>query len=69
MQIRPALIALALFAAPAIAPSAAAQSGNFGRSGAELGGDLFVGQPANFYGAGVVYLYRADARGTWREAA
>jgi len=69
VQIRSALIALALAAAPAVVPAAAAQSGNFGRSGAVLGGDLFVGQPANFYGPGVVYLYRADARGAWREAA
>ncbi len=31
--------------------------------------DLVIGQPVNWYGPGVVYTYRLDAAGAWRERA
>ena len=46
-----------------------AQEPNFGRALAVSGGELFVGQPLNWYGPGVVYAFSADAGGRWREGA
>ena len=45
---------LAISAAAAAGPSAA-QEPNFGRAIALSGSDLFIGQPVNWYGPGVVY--------------
>jgi hypothetical protein len=47
----------ALMPAPAMA-----QEPNFGRAIALAATELFVGQPVNWYGPGVVYTYRLDAR-------
>jgi choice-of-anchor B domain-containing protein len=47
---------------------AAAQEPNFGRSVAMTESDLFIGQPVNWYGPGVVYAYRMDDSGQWGEA-
>jgi choice-of-anchor B domain-containing protein len=56
----------ALLFAVAAAP-AAAQEPNFGRALALTDSELFVGQPVNWYGSGVVYTYRLDATGKWQE--
>ncbi|HEX6307728.1 MAG TPA: choice-of-anchor B family protein [Longimicrobiales bacterium] len=53
----------------ATVPQAAAQEPNFGRALVLTGSELFVGQPVNWYGPGVVYTYRADGSGGWREHA
>ena len=54
-----ALIAVALSALPA-APAA---QGAFGSALAVSGRDIFVGQPGNSYGPGVVYRFRVNAQG------
>lgn len=41
------------------------QEPNFGRAMAMAGSELFVGQPVNWYGPGVVYAYRQGADGQW----
>ena len=46
---------------------AAAQEPNFGRAVEMTSADLFIGQPVNWYGPGVVYAYRAAAGGSWSE--
>ena len=56
---------LAICAAAAAGPSAA-QEPNFSRAIALSGSDLFIGQPVNWYGPGVVYTYRLES-GVWRE--
>jgi choice-of-anchor B domain-containing protein len=50
------------------APAAWSQEPNFGRALALTGTDLFIGQPVNWYGPGVVYTYQLDTAGEWREA-
>lgn len=45
----------------------AAQEPNFGRALAMTDTELLVGQPVNWYGPGMVYAYRVDAGGQWRE--
>ncbi|HWA15416.1 MAG TPA: FG-GAP repeat protein, partial [Gemmatimonadales bacterium] len=45
-----------------------AQEPNFGSAAAIGGREIYIGQPANQYGAGYVYGYRADARGVWKES-
>jgi choice-of-anchor B domain-containing protein len=59
----------ALFAMVLAVPGANvwAQEPNFGRALAMNATDLFIGQPVNWYGPGVVYTYRRDAAGEWRE--
>ncbi|HEX2165740.1 MAG TPA: FG-GAP repeat protein, partial [Longimicrobiales bacterium] len=52
----------------ATAAHASAQEPNFGRAIVATEADLFVGQPVNWYGPGVVYTYRRDASGEWQEA-
>ncbi len=49
----------------ALALPTGAQEPNFGRAMALSGADLAVGQPVNWYGPGMVYTYRAGARGAW----
>lgn len=46
---------------------AAAQEPNFGRALAMTDTELFIGQPVNWYGPGVVYTYRLDDSDEWRE--
>jgi choice-of-anchor B domain-containing protein len=55
--------ALSLVAGPL-----AAQEANYGTGAAISGREVYIGQPANQYGAGYVYGYKADARGVWKEA-
>jgi hypothetical protein len=43
----------------------AAQEPNFGRALTLTDSELFVGQPVNWYGPGVVYTYRLGASGEW----
>ena len=47
--------------------NAAAQEPNFGRAIALTDAELFIGQPVNWYGPGVVYTYRLDDSGEWQE--
>lgn len=47
--------------------AASAQEPNFGRAIVMTETDLVIGQPVNWYGPGVVYTYRVDASGSWRE--
>ncbi len=65
----PRLWVTTCFAAVVVAtgPSAWAQEPNFGRALTMTSTELVVGQPVNWYGPGVVYTYRLDASGTWRE--
>jgi choice-of-anchor B domain-containing protein len=58
---------LIVIAGALTAAQAAAQEPNFGRTLALTANELFVGQPVNWYGPGVVYSYRLDAAGRWRE--
>lgn len=51
----------------AISANAAAQEPNFGRALELTDSELFIGQPVNWYGPGVVYTYRLNASGDWRE--
>jgi choice-of-anchor B domain-containing protein len=51
------------------ARSATAQEPNFGRAIAATETELFIGQPVNWYGPGVVYAYTVGADGRWRESA
>ena len=61
-------LALALaVAALAAGSTVQAQEPNFGRAVVMTDADLFVGQPVNWYGPGVVYTYRRDASGGWQE--
>ena len=61
-----ALAAATFLTASAAAVPAAAQ--NFGSSAAVAGREAFVGQPANNYGPGLVYVYRPNAQGVWAQA-
>ena len=49
-----------------ISPAALGAQGAFGSSLAISGREVYVGQPGNSYGPGVVYVFRADAQGAWR---
>lgn len=65
MQLRAAALVLAcslLGGAPL-----PAQPPNFGRAVAMTETELVVGQPANWYGPGVVYTYALEASGRWQE--
>lgn len=46
--------------------TAVAAQGAFGDAVAISGREVYVGQPGNVYGPGVVYVFRPDARGVWR---
>ena len=66
-----ALAALICLGSGPLTPASPAlgQSGNFGTSTAVSGSTLFIGQPANFYGPGAVYGFRAGEDGGWTEVA
>ena len=51
-----------------IAPATLTAQGAFGSALAVSGRDVYVGQPGNAYGPGVVYVFRPDAQGVWRVA-
>jgi choice-of-anchor B domain-containing protein len=61
------LIAAAI-AAAAVTPAILGAQGAFGSALANNGRELYVGQPGNVYGPGVVYVFRPDAKGVWRAA-
>ncbi|MFW6089380.1 MAG: choice-of-anchor B family protein [Gemmatimonadota bacterium] len=65
----PLTAVLVLLAIGASAAGASAQEPNFGRAIALTDTELFVGQPVNWYGPGVVYAYGTDASGEWTERA
>jgi len=48
--------------------TAVATQGSFGDALAISGREVYVGQPGNVYGPGIVYVFRADAQGVWRAA-
>jgi choice-of-anchor B domain-containing protein len=52
----------------AVTPLVLAAQGSFGEAVAASGREIYVGQPGNVYGPGVVYVFRPDARGVWRAA-
>ena len=54
---------LALVTAGASVSDASAQEPNFGRAIALTESELFIGQPVNWYGPGVVYAYGLGASG------
>jgi choice-of-anchor B domain-containing protein len=60
------LSSAALLAAAALTP-AAAQNFNFGSALALNGRQVLIGQPANNYSPGLVYVYTLDAKGVWRQ--
>jgi len=49
----------------AVTPAAVVAQGAFGSAIAVGGREVYVGQPGNSYGPGVVYVFRADAQGAW----
>lgn len=53
-----------------LVPSSVAAQGSFGASLAlsPSGREVYVGQPGNSYAPGMVYVFRADAKGAWRVA-
>jgi choice-of-anchor B domain-containing protein len=57
---------LAGLAAAGAAPAAAQE---FGGAAAVAGRDVLISQASNQYAPALVYVFRADARGAWREAA
>ena len=63
------VFALVLMLSTAAAGAASAQEPNFGRAIAMSPTELVIGQPVNWYGPGMVYTYRLDANGAWRERA
>ena len=58
---------LALVLAWGATPGIAASQQNFGTSAAVVGDLVAVGQPANFYGPGAVYLFGMNDDGSWAE--
>jgi len=52
----------------AVTTPALAAQGSFGQGLAISGREVYVGQPGNVYGPGVVYVFSPDARGVWRAA-
>lgn len=48
--------------------TAIAAQGSFGEALVISGREVYVGQPGNVYGPGMVYVFRPDARGVWRAA-
>ncbi len=48
--------------------TAIAAQGSFGEAVAISGREVYVGQPGNAYGPGIVYVFRQNARGAWRAA-
>ncbi len=69
MSAVPRLLTTLAIAVTALTTPLSGQSGNFGQTSAAAGRDVFVGQPANFYGPGIVYLYRMGAGPVGEEAA
>ncbi len=62
-------LSLAVLGAAALVAPLAAQNVNYGAAMASSRTDLLIGQPDNQYAPGIVYVYRADARGAWKQAA
>ncbi|HXE84013.1 MAG TPA: choice-of-anchor B family protein [Gemmatimonadales bacterium] len=52
--------------AVAVVPTSLTAQGQFGQALAISGREVYVGQPGNAYGPGVVYVFQAAANGAWR---
>jgi len=52
----------------AVTTPALAAQGSFGEGLAISGREVYVGQPGNAYGPGLVYVFRQNANGAWRAA-
>jgi choice-of-anchor B domain-containing protein len=52
----------------AVTTSGLVAQGSFGEGLAISGREVYVGQPGNAYGPGLVYVFRQDAKGAWRAA-
>jgi choice-of-anchor B domain-containing protein len=63
--LHPKLFLIAV-ASLAVTPAVLVAQGAFGSALAVSGREVYVGQPGNSYGPGVVYVFRADAQGAWR---
>src|SRR6185295_7609526 len=50
----------------AVVPTSLTAQGQFGQALAVSGREVYVGQPGNAYGAGVVYVFQAATNGAWR---
>ncbi|MEP6474556.1 MAG: hypothetical protein ABJC74_12575, partial [Gemmatimonadota bacterium] len=61
-------LAACLFAGVLAAPLAA-QDFNYGTTVAVGKNEILVGQPQNQYAPGMVYVYRPDAKGVWKQVA
>ncbi len=63
------ILAIVPVLATCFAVAAGAQEPNYARAITMTGTELVIGQPVNWYGPGMVYTYRLDATGAWRERA
>jgi choice-of-anchor B domain-containing protein len=50
----------------AVVPTSLTAQGQFGQALAISGREVYVGQPGNAYGPGVVYVFQAATNGAWR---
>src|SRR6185436_6836413 len=50
----------------AVVPTSLTAQGQFGQALAVSGREVYVGQPGNAYGPGVVYIFQAATNGAWR---
>jgi len=59
-------VAAVVAAVGSVNPTSLTAQGGFGQALAISGREVYVGQPGNVYGPGMVYVFSADAKGVWR---
>ena len=69
VTLRSRLAVLPVLAGLVAAGASPAAAQEFGGAAAVAGRDVLISQPSNQYAPSLVYVFRADARGAWREAA